>query len=130
MRCAHYIRLSLRRFPEVAAAALAAIADPAHDGRWTDADSVKEIVWPIVNAINNPTTEQPAVPTQEAQDATQDGDSTEDTQPTRPTKAHRTPRRPSGTTPRRAQERHGRQRHEAAALLQITTTATERKKSE
>ena len=80
-RCAHYLTYSLRRFPEVAAAALAAIADPANDGRWTDADSVRDIVWPIVTAINNPPTEQAAAPTQEAQDAPQDGDSTEgDTQ--------------------------------------------------
>ena len=76
-RCAHYLTYSLRRFPEVAAAALAAIADPANDGRWTDADSVKDIVWPIVNAIDNPPTEQAAAPTQEAQEAPQDGDSTE-----------------------------------------------------
>lgn len=77
-RCAHYLNYSLRRFPEVAAAALAVIADPANDGRWTNADSVKDIVWPIVNAIDNPPTEQAAAPTQEAQEAPQDGDSTED----------------------------------------------------
>lgn len=73
-------------------------------------------------AIDNPTTEQAAAPTQEAP---QDGDSTEDSaHPSRPTKPRRTRRRPSGTTPRRARERHGRQRHEAAALPQITTTTT------
>lgn len=74
-RCAQYTRHALRYFPELAEKVLAAIADPANDERWTDADSVSDIVWPICNAIENPPTEQAAAPTQEAP---QDGDSTED----------------------------------------------------
>ena len=63
-RCTHYTRQALRRFPELAEKVLAAIADPANDGRWTDADSVQDIVWPIAHDIENPT--QPAEKPQEA----------------------------------------------------------------
>lgn len=64
-RCAHYTRHALRRFPELAEKVISAIADPANDGRWTDADSVKDIVWPICNAIENPA-QQPQEAPQEA----------------------------------------------------------------
>lgn len=101
-RCAHYVRHTLRQFPELAEKVLAAIADPANNGRWTDADSVTEIVWPICNAIENP-----KKAAQEAQEGREEAQATQDTASKENTQEGATEAKESGTNASTKAQRRG-----------------------
>lgn len=91
-RCAYYTRRALRYFPELAEKVLTAIADPSNDGRWTDADSVTDIVWPICNALENAPDQDTENP-EKAAEAPMQGDDDRSAQPMQEAAetAHRAP---------------------------------------